>query len=107
MDEVKVYGKLVDDETRCEHYHSPLDIIAIKFKCCGKYYPCYECHRETAGHDAQRWSKDEWNIKAILCGVCKTELTINKYMRSGNQCPTCKKTFNPNCSKHYHLYFQV
>ena len=61
-----------------------LDIIAIKFKCCEKYYPCYQCHEETADHPAQIWNKDEWNIKAILCGVCKTELTINDYMRSGN-----------------------
>ena len=106
MEATKVYGKLLDDETRCEHYHSPLDIIAIKFKCCDKYYPCYQCHEATADHPAQTWSKDEWDIKAILCGVCKNELTINEYMRSGNYCPNCKAAFNPNCSKQYHLYFQ-
>lgn len=36
--EKTVHGISVDDKTRCEHYHSLLDIIAIKFKCCGKYY---------------------------------------------------------------------
>jgi uncharacterized CHY-type Zn-finger protein len=107
MDGIKVYGKLVDDETRCEHYHSPLDIIAIKFKCCDKYYPCYQCHEETADHPAQVWNKDEWDRKRILCGVCKTELTINEYMNSNDQCPNCKAAFNPNCSKHYPLYFQT
>lgn len=107
MSEIKVYGKPVDDYTRCEHYHSPLDIIAIKFKCCDKYYPCYQCHEETADHAAQVWDKSEWGTKAILCGVCKTGLTINEYMRSGNECPQCKSAFNPNCSKHYHLYFQA
>jgi uncharacterized CHY-type Zn-finger protein len=106
MDAIKVYGKLIDDETRCEHYHAQVDVIAIKFKCCEKYYPCYQCHEETADHPAQTWTKDEWDIKAILCGVCKNELTINEYMRSGNCCPNCKGAFNPNCSKHYHLYFQ-
>jgi len=106
MDQIKVYGKLVDGETRCEHYHSQLDIIAIKFKCCEKYYPCYQCHEETADHPAQTWTRDEWDTQAILCGACKTELTINEYMRSGNYCPNCKAAFNPNCSKHYHLYFQ-
>ena len=106
MDTINVYGKLVDDETRCEHYHSPLDIIAIKFKCCDKYYPCYQCHEEIAGHLSKVWNKDEWDMKGILCGVCKSELTINEYMNSNDQCPNCRSAFNPNCSKHYHLYFQ-
>lgn len=107
MNKIEVFGKVTDDKTRCEHYHSELDIIAIKFKCCDKYYSCYQCHEETAGHAVQTWDKDEWGTKAILCGNCKAELTINEYMRSGNQCPNCKAPFNPNCSKHYHLYFQV
>lgn len=42
----KIYGATIDNETRCTHYHTPLDIIAIKFKCCDKYYPCYKCHNE-------------------------------------------------------------
>ena len=106
MAEIKVYGKLVDSETRCEHYHSPLDIIAIKFKCCDKYYPCYECHEETTDHTAMVWNKDEGDTKGILCGVCKYELTINEYMNSNDKCPNCRSAFNPNCRKHYHLYFQ-
>ena len=107
MNKIEVFGKVIDDNTRCHHYHSALDIISIRFKCCDKYYPCYQCHEETAGHAPQTWHKDEWNTKAILCGVCKTELTINEYMRSGNHCPNCKSAFNPNCSKHYHLYFET
>jgi uncharacterized CHY-type Zn-finger protein len=99
-------GKLTDNETRCVHYHSALDIIAIKFKCCDIYYPCYECHAEEAEHTAQVWPKNEWTAKAILCGHCKTELTIQQYMEANNQCPFCKAAFNPNCSRHYHLYFQ-
>ena len=102
-----IQGKPVDDNTRCVHYHSVLDIIAIKFKCCGEYYPCYKCHEETAGHDPMSWQKDEWETKAILCGVCKHELTIEQYVQSGNQCVFCKSPFNANCSKHYHLYFDV
>lgn len=102
-----VKGTLVDDQTRCAHWHSPLDIIAIKFKCCNDYYSCYECHKETAGHEAQQWSKDERNEKAILCGVCKNELTINEYFNGPNVCPYCQSSFNPNCSRHYHLYFEV
>jgi uncharacterized CHY-type Zn-finger protein len=107
MANIKVYGKTTDDNTRCEHYHSAKDIIAIKFKCCGHYYPCYKCHEETAGHAVQTWNKDEWDTKAILCGVCKTEISISDYMLSGNHCPNCSSAFNPNCSMHYHLYFQT
>jgi uncharacterized CHY-type Zn-finger protein len=103
---IKVKGKCVDEQTRCVHYHSPLDVIAIKFKCCGEYYPCYECHSETSGHEAEQWKKDEWDTKAILCGVCKNELTINEYMKSDSHCPHCHFSFNPNCSRHYHLYFE-
>jgi len=107
MSPIKVYGKVIDDNTRCEHYHSTVDIIAIKFKCCDKYYPCYQCHEEMADHAAQTWNKNEWNVKAILCGACKKELTIQEYIESGNNCPNCKAAFNSSCSKHYHLYFQT
>lgn len=107
MDKVKIYGNILDDETRCSHYQSSLDVIAIKFKCCGRYYPCYQCHEEAAGHKAQVWEESEWDQTAILCGVCKTELTINEYMHSGNCCPKCNTGFNPKCSTHYHLYFQT
>ena len=102
-----IHGRPVDDYTRCVHYHSALDIIAIKFKCCEDYYPCYLCHEETAKHATRKWEKDEWETKAILCGSCKNELTIEQYMQSGNQCFYCNAPFNPNCSKHYHLYFDV
>ncbi len=103
---IKVYGQTVDNQTRCVHYHSQLDIIAIKFKCCKKYYPCYECHLESEIHKPQVWSVAEHNQKVILCGVCKHELTIAEYINSGNKCTSCKSNFNPGCSLHYHLYFQ-
>ena len=46
----EVKGVEVDDESRCAHYHSERDIIAIKMKCCGEYYACKDCHDELAGH---------------------------------------------------------
>ncbi len=102
-----VKGKIIDDQTRCVHYHSELDIIAIKFRCCLDYYPCHSCHAETAGHPAVPWGKEERNEKAILCGACKSELTIREYLESGNKCPVCSQLFNPNCSLHYPLYFEM
>jgi len=102
-----VKGKLVDEYTRCAHYHSPLDIIAIKFKCCNEYYPCFECHAEAAGHNAEAWRKNEFDTKAILCGICNHEMTIDEYLTSNNSCPHCSSAFNPNCNKHHHLYFEI
>ncbi|MBM7675956.1 CHY zinc finger protein [Gracilibacillus alcaliphilus] len=101
-----IYGLTVDEETRCEHYHQTEDVIAIKFKCCSKYYPCYKCHQACADHSMKRWGKHEFDQYAILCGVCKTELTIYQYLNS-NKCPACAAPFNPGCANHYHLYFDL
>lgn len=102
-----VKGKIVDNQTRCIHYHSPLDIIAIKFKCCKDYYPCFFCHEEEAGHPAQVWNQEEFDTPAILCGACGKELSINNYKSSEYQCPNCSAPFNPKCSLHDHLYFEI
>jgi uncharacterized CHY-type Zn-finger protein len=103
----RIFGKPVDAQTRCVHWHSELDIIAIKFKCCNKYFPCYSCHEETTDHPAQVWPANEFNQKAILCGVCGHELTISEYMSCNNTCPKCTSAFNPGCKNHYHLYFEM
>ena len=101
-----VKGKTVDAHTRCMHYNSALDIIAIKFKCCGTYYPCYFCHQEEADHAAEIWKVTELDTKAILCGNCYVEMTIRDYKNSGYHCPSCNAPFNPKCSNHDHLYFE-
>jgi uncharacterized CHY-type Zn-finger protein len=104
---VDVRGVNLDPQTRCEHYHSALDIVAIKMKCCGVYYACKDCHAALAGHEIDVWPRSEWTQKAILCGYCRTELTINDYIGTGHRCPACKAEFNPGCRKHYQLYFGV
>lgn len=103
---VNIYGPTVDSEGRCTHYQTPLDIISIKFKCCDKYYPCYKCHNESESHPIKRWESDEFNERAILCGVCKHEMTINEYMMI-EACPECNAHFNNCCKYHYHLYFAI
>ncbi|MFC7394812.1 CHY zinc finger protein [Scopulibacillus cellulosilyticus] len=100
-----VSGVNVDKETRCKHYHTVRDIIAIKFKCCQTYYPCYECHQELADHPAETWESSEHGTKAVLCGSCGHELTIKEYLECNSSCPKCHANFNPGCSRHYHLYF--
>jgi len=102
-----VKGKIIDNHTRCIHYHSELDIIAIKMKCCNEYYACFFCHEEAATHQPAVWKKTEFDNKAILCGNCKMELTIHQYFESGYQCPGCGSKFNPKCKNHNHLYFEM
>jgi len=102
---IPVLGRTVDDQTRCIHYSGPTDVIAIKFRCCGDYYPCFRCHAETAGHPADQWPEAEWHQMAILCGVCRTELTISRYLEV-SACPACQAPFNEGCRLHRHLYFR-
>ena len=103
---VNIVGARVDGETRCAHYRSERDIIAIKFKCCGKWFPCYECHAEFAGHAAEVWRKSEFNEPVILCGGCGQRLTAREYLDSESVCPRCGRAFNPRCVGHHHLYFE-
>ena len=103
----KVLGIELDENTRCFHYHSKLDVIAIKFKCCNAYYACIQCHEETTHHEAVVWNTDEFDEKAILCGNCHAEMTIHEYLNANNSCPYCNTGFNPKCSNHHHFYFQT
>ena len=100
-----VHGLDLDPQTRCAHWHSPLDIIALKMACCGTYYACRECHDALADHPAQVWPEDAFDTPAILCGACGTELSIATYLACDNRCPACGSGFNPGCAKHRHLYF--
>jgi uncharacterized CHY-type Zn-finger protein len=102
-----VLGVNLDPQTRCEHYHGPRDIIAIKMKCCGLYYACKDCHVALSDHQIEVWPESEWDQVAVLCGACGAELTINQYMQSESRCPACRAPFNPKCRNHYHFYFRV
>ncbi len=102
----EVRGVELDAQTRCIHWNSPLDIIAIKMKCCGAYYACKDCHDALAGHTIEVWPRNEWGSLAVLCGACGIELTISQYLDCGNQCPGCGSRFNPGCRNHYHFYFE-
>ncbi len=101
----EVRGVEVDAQTRCIHYHSMLDIIAIKMACCNVYYACKDCHELLAGHVIEVWPSSERDAPAVLCGACGHEMTIREYMQSGHLCPRCGAGFNPGCRNHYHFYF--
>lgn len=105
--EVTVHGVELDPNTRCRHYRSALDVIAIRMRCCATYYACIDCHVELAGHPAAVWLRSEWDCPAVFCGVCGTEMTVNQYLHAGDRCPNCAAAFNPGCRNHYHLYFEA
>ena len=102
----RVLGPVVDDMTRCVHYRTEVDIVAIRFACCNEYYPCHRCHEETADHPAQQWKLSERDREAVLCGACGTELTIASYLAT-TECPNCRSPFNERCRLHTHLYFET
>ncbi len=102
----EVRGLELDSQTRCRHYNGPTDIVAIKMRCCGVFYACKDCHAALAGHPIEVWPKIEWNQKAILCGACRAELTIQQYLESGFECTVCHAPFNPGCRNHYQVYFE-
>lgn len=106
-EQIEVRGLDLDAQTRCTHYHGQTDIIAIKMYCCGVYYACKDCHDELADHKIKVWPKSEWNEKAILCGVCRTELCIRDYLQGGYVCSACGANFNPKCQSHRDHYFAL
>jgi uncharacterized CHY-type Zn-finger protein len=100
-----VYGLELDSETRCRHWRSNLDVVAIRLKCCGLYYACKDCHEALAGHPLEAWPQSEWDAKAVLCGACGTEMSIREYLACSDACPSCGAPFNPGCRRHRHFYF--
>ena len=100
-----VAGLDLDPQTRCRHWRSPLDIVAIRMRCCGVYYACKDCHAALADHPTQVWPAGAGETRAVLCGACGTELTIRQYLGCDDRCPACGAPFNPGCRTHRHFYF--
>lgn len=96
---------MVDQATRCVHYHLPLDIVALKIKCCGRYFPCHRCHG--TDHELVPWSQGDLDAGelVVLCGECRQEMTFEQYRQ--NSCIRCHAPFNPKCAQHYHIYFTL
>ena len=104
---IPVHGIAVDSRTGCAHYRSALDIVAIKFECCQRYYSCFYCHQAEASHSARVWNRTRFDEKAVLCGACGTEMSIRQYLECRAVCPMCGSAFNPRCDSHYPFYFET
>ncbi|SFR57216.1 CHY zinc finger protein [Halorubrum sodomense] len=106
--EVPLRGIDIDPETRCAHWDDPVDVVALRFGCCGTYYPCDACHDAAADHEAVPWPRERFDEPAVLCGACRTTLTAREYLEADDDaCPACGAAFNPGCRKHRHRYFEV
>lgn len=95
----------VDEATRCPHWDGPLDVVAIRCPRCERYHPCYRCHDEAEDHAFEPWPADRRDARAVLCGACRTELTIAAYLAADDACPGCGAGFNPGCADHHDRYF--
>ncbi len=100
-----VRGVSLDKHTRCAHYHTELDIVALRFFCCGEFYACYSCHEALAGHKAQTWPASlcqQQNPppaaaaaaplstplpKVVVCGACGHLMTVSEYQHAGRKQP--------------------
>lgn len=105
--DVAVFGVAVDEATRCAHYDTDRDVVAIRFACCERFYPCHACHDAVADHDAARWPHERFDAPAVLCGACASILSITTYLDCGHECPECGHAFNPGCAAHADRYFHV
>ena len=107
-----VRGLEVDPQGRCAHYRSPLDIVAIRFRCCGRWYACHACHEALEAHKPEPWPRSEFGERAVLCGACGARLRVAEYLEASaaggsSRCPRCGAGFNAGCARHHPLYFEV
>lgn len=115
-------GKDLVGGVGCTHWGSPLDVVAIRFRCCGNTYPCLQCHAECEDHPVAPWPSGEWATDAVLCRVCGHWMTVGQYLGvlKGTpeqpeqpdephcpHCPHCRAQFNPGCARHAHIYFDI
>lgn len=104
---VPLRGVAVDSETRCGHYDSAVDVVALRFPCCDCYYSCFRCHDAVTDHEPERLSREAFDDPAALCGACGATLSVRAYLDCDDACPDCGAAFNPGCRRHQNRYFAV
>ena len=97
-----IYGRLVDRQGRCVHYHSVLDVVANKCAICHKFYSCFKCHDKLESHSFG--AVDPSQPFSVMCGVCGFQFSYNDYQLMNSRCSMCGAAFNPRCSNHKCIY---
>lgn len=91
-------------ESRCSHWHSELDVLAIQAPCCQKFYACASCHDACEDHSLEPWpSSTSVEHNALLCGVCRHSYSIRAYINGPEppRCQACGVDMNPGCKLHW------
>jgi len=78
-DRVGQVGNALPDNGTCQHYSQ--SFRWFRFGCCGRVYPCDECHDKEAGHKSEYAHQN-------LCGFCSFEQGSQN-----NLCSRCGKMF--------------
>ena len=87
---------MLSEKTRCEHWHSALDILALKAACCNRFYACHSCHSACEEHDWLPWPADtSLDMMGLLCGACSKTFSLKQYLSGSSKCPHCDSPFNP------------
>ncbi|BBE41205.1 CHY zinc finger protein [Streptococcus dysgalactiae] len=95
------FGIDLDQEYRCLHYHTTLDIVGLKCAFCQTYYACYHCHDQLTEHAFVPTGSAE--MFPVICGHCRKLLSRAEY--ASGHCPYCQSPFNPACHRHKDIYF--
>lgn len=89
------------------HWSGPVDIVALSHPCCGRFYPCAECHDAVTEHERTTWPRDGGE-KCVLCGNCGHFMTAKEYMKASEEgACRCGHGFNPRCKLHWERYFSA
>jgi uncharacterized CHY-type Zn-finger protein len=102
-----VRGVGVGPATRCRHYDTDRDVVAVRAACCDRYYPCLSCHEAVTDHPHRPVPREAFDRPAVLCGGCGTTLSVTEYRDCGHTCPDCGAGFNPGCVAHHDRYFDL
>ncbi|UUE18379.1 hypothetical protein LQZ13_02845 [Leuconostoc mesenteroides] len=99
-----IKGINLDQQVRCKHWHTDVDVVANRCAKCRKYYACYLCHDALNTHPFVPVSLDTEET-AVCCGVCLHQMTPAQYLHAHYQCPKCHHLFNAQCALHKNTYF--
>ena len=92
---IQVYGDILDEETRCQHYHSERDIIAKCF-ACQKYYPCFLCHDRYEDHASSGLSCESLRRSSSPLWPLQDRVDyFSVHLGCEDACPSVLILFNP------------
>ncbi|MGO3522530.1 MAG: CHY zinc finger protein [Leuconostoc mesenteroides] len=74
-----IKGINLDQQGRCKHWHTDVDVVANRCAKCRKYYACYLCHDALNTHPFVPVSLDTEET-AVCCGVCLHQMTPAQYL---------------------------